>query len=136
MTQSRPNVLLVLTDQQRTDSIGAYGSAFAHTPTLDRLAAGGVRCTDAWCTNPVCTPSRGSIFSGLMPGRHGAWNVGTCLPRGVPLLSHYLAARGYHTHYIHRQDPPATPRERRLRRVAQPPRATADRPLLRLRDGA
>lgn len=96
----RPNILLITTDQQRTDTLGAYGSAWMDTPHLDQLAREGTRFTRAYCTNPVCTPSRASLFSGLMPSRHGAWNVGCNLAEDIPLVSHLLATAGYHTHHI------------------------------------
>lgn len=100
----RPNVLLITTDQQRRDSLGCYhfktGKSFIHTPNIDRIAEEGALCERAYCTNPVCTPARASIFSGLQVSRHGAWNVGMSVPQDVPLLSHMLSSQGYHTHYI------------------------------------
>jgi arylsulfatase A-like enzyme len=96
----RPNIIFITSDQQRTDSLGCYGSAFAQTPNFDRLAAGGVLAARAYCTNPVCTPSRASIFSGQIVSHHGAWNVGTTVPGDVPFLSHYLRDAGYRTHTI------------------------------------
>ncbi len=100
MRPDRPNVIVITTDQQRLDSLSCMGSRFVRTPNLDRLAREGVLFRRAYCTNPVCTPSRASIFSGLQVSRHGAWNVGTRLPHGLPLLSHRLAALGYRTHSI------------------------------------
>ena len=73
MSSPRPNILLVTTDQQRTDTLGCYGSAWAGTPHLDALAAGGICCERAYTTNPVCTPARISLFTGLQVSRHGAW---------------------------------------------------------------
>ena len=96
----RPNVLIVTTDQQRTDSLSCYGAEHTHTPHLDRLAAEGVLLERAYCTNPVCTPARASIFSGLYLSRHGAWNVGMNVPEDVPFVSHRLAEAGYRTHYV------------------------------------
>lgn len=98
--RSRPNVLLIITDQQRTDTLGCYGAAHMNTPVIDRLAAGGVRFSRAYCNGSVCTPSRASLFSGWYPSRHGAWHVGTHVPDDVPLLSHRLGAAGYRTHYV------------------------------------
>jgi arylsulfatase A-like enzyme len=95
----RPNILLITTDQQRTDTLSCYGSTFTHTPALDWLARDGVLFERAYCANPVCTPARASIFSGLYPSRHGAWNVGLNVPAGLDLLSHRLACAGYVTHY-------------------------------------
>ena len=95
-----PNIIIITTDQQRCDSISCYGSSFTHTPNMDRLASEGAIFNRAYCTNPVCTPSRASIFSGQYPSRHGAWNVGTSIPEDLPMLSHYLTDLGYSTHYV------------------------------------
>lgn len=100
MNATRPNILLVTTDQQRTDSLGCYGAAWMRTPHLDRLAREGVVYDRAYCTNPVCTPSRASIFSGLPVSRHGAFNVGVNTPDDITLISHRLGVEGYRTHYI------------------------------------
>lgn len=96
----RPNVLLITTDQQRTDSLSCYGSTFTATPHLDRLAAEGVRFDRAYCANPVCTPARASIFTGRYLSRHGAWNVGMSVPDDEVMLSHRLREVGYRTHYV------------------------------------
>ena len=76
---SRPNILLIASDQQRTDSLNCYGSTFTHTHHFDRLASGGTLFNRAYCTNPLCTPPRTTIFFGLYESRHGAWNIGTNL---------------------------------------------------------
>ncbi|MHB9131283.1 MAG: sulfatase family protein [Armatimonadota bacterium] len=100
MPHQTPNILLVTTDQQRTDSLRCYGSAFTQTPHLDRLAAEGVCAERAYCVNPVCTPARASIFSGRYLSRHGAWNVGMNVPEDEVMISHRLASAGYRTHYV------------------------------------
>ncbi|MDA0990125.1 MAG: sulfatase-like hydrolase/transferase [Verrucomicrobia bacterium] len=96
----QPNIILITSDQQRRDSLSCYGSTFTTTPATDRLAAEGVVCERAYCTNPVCTPSRASIFTCQYMSRHGAWNVGTRVPGDTTMVSHRLAAAGYQTHYI------------------------------------
>ena len=118
----RPNIIIVTTDQQRTDSLSCYGSTFTQTPHLDRLAAAGARFERAYCTNPVCTPSRASIFTGLCPSRHGAWNVGVNTP-AQPFVSDHLAAAGYATGYrgkAHFQAFFGTPEESRESAGADP----------------
>ena len=100
MNSGCPNILIITTDQQRTDSLSCYGSTFTDTPHLDRLAAEGVCLERAYCANPVCTPARASIFTGRYPSRHGAWNVGMNVPEEELLISHRLADVGYRTHYI------------------------------------
>jgi len=96
----KPNILLVTTDQQRTDSLSCYGTDFTHTPHLDRLATEGVRFDRAYCTNPVCTPSRVSIFTGRHVSRHGAWNIGVHLPESERTIGDHLQTAGYRTHYV------------------------------------
>lgn len=70
------------------------------TPRLDALAAGGIRMDRAYCSNPVCTPSRVSILTGRQVSRHGAWNVGVQTPPSTQMLGHWLADAGYRTHAI------------------------------------
>ena len=66
-----PNILLIITDQQRADTTACYGNSFVQAPNLNRLAAESVVFQNAYCTDPVCTPSRASIFTGLWPHTHG-----------------------------------------------------------------
>ncbi|MCG9126497.1 sulfatase-like hydrolase/transferase [Candidatus Poribacteria bacterium] len=100
MKDLTPNILIITTDQQRTDTLSCYGSPFTDTPNIDRLAADGVCLERAYCTNPVCTPARASIFTGKYVSRHGAWNVGMNIPEDEPMISHRLSEVGYRTHYI------------------------------------
>jgi choline-sulfatase len=67
--KTRPNVLLLMADQHRRTCIGAAGDSVARTPNLDRLAEQSVRFTNAFCTNPVCAPSRASMLTGLFSHR-------------------------------------------------------------------
>lgn len=100
MNTTRPNIIVITSDQQRRDSLTCYGSGWVPTPGTDRLAAEGVVCDRAYCTNPVCTPARASLFSGRYQSRHGAWNVGTSVPDDTVMIMHRLAAAGYQTHNI------------------------------------
>ncbi len=100
MQDKRPNILIITTDQQRRDTLSCYGSSFTSTPNLDRLAAEGVRENRAYCTNPVCTPSRVSLLTGQYPSRHGAWNVGVNYPENEFMVSHTFQEHGYQTHYV------------------------------------
>lgn len=65
------NVVFVLTDDQAPRTLGAYGNSEIRTPVCDRLAAGGARMTRAFCTTPVCSPSRATLFTGQIPSQHG-----------------------------------------------------------------
>ena len=63
----RPNVLLIMTDQQNAKMMSCAGNEWLNTPNIDRLAARGMRFEKAYVTNPVCSPSRFSMFTGLYP---------------------------------------------------------------------
>ena len=63
----RPNILYVFTDQQFAGAMSCAGNEYLHTPAMDRLAAEGVRFEKAYCTYPLCTPSRASMFVGRYP---------------------------------------------------------------------
>ncbi|MEL7158326.1 MAG: sulfatase-like hydrolase/transferase [Actinomycetota bacterium] len=71
MTADRPNVLFVITDQQRADHCGFMGNRVVRTPNLDAVADRGTVFTNAWVANPVCMPNRSSIMTGRLPTAHG-----------------------------------------------------------------
>lgn len=96
---SRPNVLLITSDQQHHRVLGSHLPAL-RTPALDRLAAEGTLFERAYCPNPTCTPSRASIVTGRYPSSHGAWSLGTKLAEDQPTVGGMLAADGYQTSLI------------------------------------
>ena len=65
-----PNILLIMCDQLNASVLGTYGG-LVPTPNIDRLAAGGAVFDSATCPYPICSPSRGSIVTGLFPHAHG-----------------------------------------------------------------
>ncbi len=67
----RPNIVFVLTDDQRWDAVGYAGNSIIHTPEIDKLAAAGVTFTKAFVTTPICAASRASILTGLHERTHG-----------------------------------------------------------------
>ncbi|MCP5028809.1 MAG: sulfatase-like hydrolase/transferase, partial [Actinomycetia bacterium] len=71
MTARPPNILFLYADQHRADVLGCAGNELVVTPTLDRLAATGLRCTAAWTESPVCQPARASLLTGRYPSDHG-----------------------------------------------------------------
>lgn len=71
--QSRPNIVFVITDQQRWDTIAALGHAHVETPHLDRLVHEGTAFTHVYVTAPSCAPSRASLFTGLYPHTTGVF---------------------------------------------------------------
>lgn len=93
---SRPkNVLFLLSDQHRPSSVGHLGDPLARTPHIDSLAATGTRFSQAYCTNPVCTPSRASILTGLYTHNHRTWSNATPWPFEIKTLAHYFSRAGY-----------------------------------------
>jgi arylsulfatase len=95
--EARPNILLLMTDQQRFDSLGCTGAGWVRTPNLDRLAADGVLFENCYVTNPICTPSRASLMTGRhLPG-HGVYKLHDVLPADEVMFPELLRARGYTT---------------------------------------
>ena len=99
-TPVRPNILLLVTDQQRWSALSCAGNRWVQTPYLDELAAGGVRVDRSYCTFPVCSPSRSSLFTGRMPHETGViWN-NMSIQAGIPTFGEMLRGAGYDTHYF------------------------------------
>jgi arylsulfatase A-like enzyme len=69
LTEKLPHVVLIMTDQQRFDTIQALGANHMITPNLDRLVREGVSFTNVFVTSPSCVPSRASFFNGKFPSR-------------------------------------------------------------------
>jgi choline-sulfatase len=94
----RPNILLLMTDQQRWDAMSC-ASEWLETPNIDRIAAEGVRFSDAYANSPVCIPSRVSLATGHYPHDHGVWgNVQEyALPPETPTWMRSLRDAGYAT---------------------------------------
>jgi choline-sulfatase len=96
--RSAERVVLVSIDTLRADYVGAYGAEGAHTPTLDGLAAKGVRFATAVAPTPLTLPSHSTMLTGLDPPRHGVRNNSTFrLPEDVPTLAERLRAHGFAT---------------------------------------
>ena len=93
----RPNVLLLYTDQQRWDALGAAGNPLIRTPNIDALAADGTLFSNSFVNCPVCMPSRMSMLSGLYPNTLGIRCNGTEMPRDVPCVQNVLNLYDYHT---------------------------------------
>jgi arylsulfatase A-like enzyme len=69
--RSKPNVVFILTDNQGAWTLGCYGNPDIRTPNIDRLATEGIRFTRALSSNPVCSPTRATFLTGLIPSQHG-----------------------------------------------------------------
>lgn len=93
----RRNVLLVSVDSLRADRVGAYGNPRATTPTIDRLAAEGVRFAHATSPTSWTLPAHATLLSGLSQRAHGVITVGDRIPDAVDLLAERFARRGWET---------------------------------------
>lgn len=103
MADSRPNVIVYLTDDQGYGDLSCMGATDFKTPTLDRMAKDGVRFTDWYSNSPVCSPSRAALLSGRYPGNAGVRAIlrghrtATGLPASTPTLAMMLKKEGYQT---------------------------------------
>lgn len=95
----KPNILLITSDQQHWNTIGAFNKE-VHTPNLDRLVKEGTTFNRAYCPNPTCTPSRASIITGQYPSQHGAWTLGTKLLEDRHTVGEDFKQAGYKTSLV------------------------------------
>ena len=72
---AKPNVLLIVSDDQGYRDLGCFGSGEVQTPHLDRLARGGIKLTSFYVAWPACTPSRGALLTGRYPQRNGVYDM-------------------------------------------------------------
>jgi arylsulfatase A-like enzyme len=84
------SLLLLLTDQQRADTMACYGNDFVQAPHLERLAAHSCVFRRAYCAEPTCTPSRATLLTGLWPHRHGCTRNNVPLAADLPTLGERL----------------------------------------------
>ena len=97
MRRRPPNFLLVTTDQQRADHLGCFGAGILRTPSIDSLAARGIRFDRAYVGSPVCMPNRASLVTGRMPSLHGVRHNGLNLPLDTVTIGDVLRAEGWAT---------------------------------------
>ncbi len=95
-----PNILLILTDQQRADYLGCYGHPSLRTPHIDALAARGTRFERCYVASPVCMANRASIMTGRMPSAHRVRMNGIPLSLQENTFVDLLRLRGYRTALI------------------------------------
>ena len=95
-----PNILLIVSDDQRPDTIAALGNDAIQTPTLDRLVEEGCVMTRATCANPICTPSRAEILTGCSGFRNGVLDFGGKIDSSLPTMAEWFANAGYQTCYV------------------------------------
>ncbi|MGB1008457.1 MAG: sulfatase family protein [Thiolinea sp.] len=100
---SRPNILWICTDQQRSDSLGCYGNQQVRSPHIDSIAQSGVKFNRHLTPMQICSPSRATMLTGLYPRHHQLITNGMALPETVPTLTRTLAEDGYRTHAVGKQ---------------------------------
>ncbi|HXK60618.1 MAG TPA: sulfatase-like hydrolase/transferase [Acidobacteriota bacterium] len=100
---SRPNLLVIMTDQQFADAMSCViGRRYIHTPHMDSLAATGMRFTRAYSANPLCVPARSSLFTGRFPHETGI-QTNTSIkvdPERFPCMGRIFQAAGYETGFF------------------------------------
>ena len=92
-----PNILFMMADQMRADVLSCAGNSAIRTPNLDRLAAEGVRFSNAFSSTPSCTPARAAILTGLSPWYHGMLGYGVVASRYQYELPRAISSGGYYT---------------------------------------
>jgi arylsulfatase A-like enzyme len=98
--RTRPNVLLIVSDDQRADTIHALGNRIIETPNLDRLVRDGTTFLRATCGNPICTPSRAEILTGCSSFRNGVLDFGRKIRPALATWPRTMAEGGYHSWYV------------------------------------
>jgi choline-sulfatase len=89
------NLLVIMSDEHNPKVLGAAGHGLARTPNLDRLAARGMRFSAAYCTSPICVPSRAGFATGKYPHQIGYWDNADPYDGAVPSWHHLLRERGH-----------------------------------------
>ncbi len=110
MNTPRMNVIMVLADQHHAGLMGCAGHDQVKTPHIDRFAKDGVRFTNAYCQNPICTPSRVSILSGQYCHNHGYYGLSGPTNPNLPNAMGYFKQSGYRTAGFGKLHLPCTPR--------------------------
>ena len=96
----QPNILFMMSDDHASHAISAYGSRINKTPNIDRLAQGGMRLENCFCTNSICTPSRGAILTGQYSHVNGVFTLSDPLDGGRQNVAKLLQSAGYQTAII------------------------------------
>ena len=97
MPDKRPNIVFIMTDDHAAHAMSCYGSRINQTPNLDRIATGGMRLCNCFCTNSICAPSRATILTGQYEHIHGVRTLGDDLDRTRNNFAKLLRASGYQT---------------------------------------
>lgn len=115
--RARPNIVFLLADDQRPDTIHALGNQAIQTPHLDRLVKEGTSFTRAICANPICTPSRAEILTGATGFRNGVLDFGRRINPELALWPRAMKEAGYRTWYVGKWHNDGRPTERGFERT-------------------
>lgn len=96
----KPNIVFILSDQQRFDTLGCNGQSLPVTPNLDRLAKEGVNFKNAYTVQPVCGPARACLQTGKYPTKSGCYRNAASLPIDADTLAKRMKRAGYNTAYV------------------------------------
>ena len=100
--KKRPNIIFIMTDQQRYDTMGCVNSKII-TPNLDKLAADSVFFEHSYCSNPSCVPSRAAIMTGKYPSQCEVPAYISCLPETEKTFMKRMKENGYYTAVVGKQ---------------------------------
>ncbi len=95
-----PNILMIMTDQQPTSTLGCYGNSVVKTPAQDAIAEAGVRFENFYIAAFPCTPSRATMLTGRYPHNHGVVTNNVILREEIPSLGNTFRQAGYDTAWI------------------------------------
>lgn len=95
-----PNLLIIQTDEHHYNTLGCYGGEIVQTPHIDRIAREGALCSSFYATTPVCSPSRGSLVTGLYPHHHQVVQNNIPFPDSTVTFASILKDQGYRTGFI------------------------------------
>ena len=96
----QPNILYIMADDHAAHAISAYGSRINQTPNIDRIASAGVRMTNCFCTNSICTPSRAAILTGQYSHKNGVYTLDDVIDPARNHVGKELRRAGYQTAMI------------------------------------
>ena len=97
MAAKQPNILFIMSDDHASHAMSCYGSRINHTPNLDRIANGGMRLENCFCTNSICTPSRATILTGTYNHVNGVTTLSTMMDNTLQTFPKLLQEAGYQT---------------------------------------
>ncbi|UCE10743.1 MAG: sulfatase-like hydrolase/transferase, partial [Candidatus Thorarchaeota archaeon] len=100
MNKEKPNILFIMADDHAANAISCYGSRINKTPNIDRIASGGARLDNCFCTNSICTPSRASILTGQYSHVNQVYTLADPLNPNRQNVAKMLKKHGYQTAVI------------------------------------